>query len=291
MKKLILIAFVCATALHSSAQGYFGVKPIVNEPACFGASTGSIQLSVVGGTGPFNYAWSGSLPSTNQQTNLAAGTYSVTVTDANNLTSSYTIVVAQPFAINPGAAASNASAHGESNGYIDLNVDGGTPGYTYNWSNGATTADITGLPAGIYSCTITDAAGCTDLFTHTITQPVRPRYQGIAIQSNERVLNVSDNTDNGTKATTGMGFKGAELKATDVKVYPNPTSNSFTLLTGEVKDAQISIIDINGQIVSQQKSESNETNLNVSNLPNGNYIVEVRTESGNVVSKTVTVAK
>jgi len=291
MKKLILMAFVCSAALYTSAQGYFGVKPIVNEPSCYGGSTGSIALSVVGGTAPYNYAWSGSLPSTNSQTNVPAGTYAVTVTDANNQTASYTVVVAQPFAINPGAAPSNASSHGTSDGYIDLNVDGGTPGYSYLWSDGETTADIVNIPAGTYTCTITDAAGCVLTYSHTITQPSAPHYQGVAVQNDSRVLNVSGNTDNGTKANTNNTIKGAELKSTDVKLYPNPATTSFTLMTGEVKGAQISLIDMNGQIVSQQKSESNETNLNVSNLPNGNYLVEVRTEGGSVVNKTVTVAK
>ena len=99
MKKLILIAFVCSAAICASAQSYFGIKPIVNEPNCFGASTGSIQLSLVGGTGPFSYAWSGGLPSTNTVTNLPAGTYSVTATDANSLTASYSITIGQPFEI------------------------------------------------------------------------------------------------------------------------------------------------------------------------------------------------
>jgi len=293
MKKLILIAFVCSAALYASAQSYFGIKPIVNEPACYGASTGSIQLSIVGGTGPYDYAWSSSLPNQNAQSNLPAGSYSVTVTDANNLTTSYTIVVAQPFELSPSGTTSNVGSHGENNGYINLTVDGGTPGYTYDWSNGATTADINQLPAGTYICTITDAAGCVTTYSHTITQPPVALFHGSAEngQNDPRSLGVSGNSDNSTTATTGLGFKGAELKSADVTVYPNPASSAFTLKTGEVNNAQISLTDINGQIVSSQKSESNETKLNVSNLPAGNYVIEIRTADGSVVNKTVTVAK
>lgn len=288
MKKLILIAFVCATALYSSAQGYFGIKPIVNEPTCNGASTGSIQLSLVGGTGPFNYAWSGSLPSTNSQTNLPAGSYAVTVTDANNLTSSYTIVVAEPFPFNV-QHTSNIGSHGQNSGYIELSVDGATPNYTYLWSDGETTADIYNLPSGNYICTITDAAGCITTYSQNVLGPV---FHGQATNGGNDPRDLSTTGNAGaSKATTGLGSKGSELKGSDVKLYPNPASNNFTLVTGDVKSAQISVIDINGQIVSQQKSESNETNLNVSNLPNGNYVIEIRSEDGSVVNKTVTVAK
>ena len=288
MKKLILIAFVCATALYSSAQGYFGIKPIVNEPTCYGASTGSIQLSLVGGTGPFNYAWSGSLPSTNSQSNLPAGSYAVTVTDANNLTSSYTVIVGQPYEFSV-TSSSNVGVHGQNNGYVELSVDGGTPNYTYLWSDGETTADIYNLPSGHYICTITDAAGCTTQVGYDVAHPV---FHGQATNggNDPRDLSTSGNAG-ASKATTGMGSKGSELKSSDIKLYPNPASNNFTLLTGDVKSAQISVIDINGQIVSQQKTESNETNLNVSNLPNGNYVIEIRSEDGSVVNKTVTVAK
>ena len=291
MKKLILIALVCSAAMFASAQSYFGVKPIVNEPNCYGASTGSIQLSLVGGTGPFDYAWasaSGSLPNSNTVTNLAAGSYSVTVTDANNLTTSYVIVIAQPFQINP-TAQYNVGSHGQANGYINLSVDGGTPSYTYSWSDGETTADIANLPAGNYVCTITDAEGCTATVSQTITDA--PLIHGVAYsgQNDPRSLSTSSNT--APEATTAPGFKGAELKSTDVQVYPNPASSAFTLKTGEVNNAQISLIDINGQTVSTVKAESNETNLSVSGLTNGNYIIEIITESGSVVNKTVTVAK
>jgi len=285
MKKLILIALVCS-ALYSSATGYFGIKPIVNEPNCYGANTGSIQLSVLGGTAPFQYAWSNG-GSTILQTNLAAGSYAVTVTDANNLTTSYTVILAQPFQINASTSTANATAHGANNGYINLNVDGGTPGYTFDWSNGSTAQNQTGLAAGTYTCTITDAVGCIITASKTITQPAAPFYNGRVAQSGNqaRDLGATDNTGD-VRANTS-----AELKSSDVQVYPNPASNLFTLKTGEVSNAHISLIDINGQIVSQQKAESNETGVNVSNLPKGNYIIEVKTETGSVVNKSVTIVK
>jgi len=289
MKKLILIALVCS-ALYSSAASYFGIKPIVNEPNCYGVNTGSISLSLVGGTAPYSYAWSNG-STTAVQTNLAAGSYGVTVTDANSVTATYTIVLAEPFQLNASTSTSNVTIHGGHNGYIDLNVDGGTPGYSYDWSNGATTQNLTGLSSGTYTVTVTDAEGCTTITSKTITQPASPHFFGASeTQNDAKSLGTSDNSNGSAQAAENGSAKlgTPELKSEDVLVYPNPASSAFTLKTGEINNAIISLIDINGQTISQQKAESNETNVNVSNLPKGNYIVEIKTENGSV-NKTVTV--
>jgi hypothetical protein len=74
-------------------------------------------------------------------------------------------------------------------------------------------------------------------------------------------------------------------------MFPNPATSTLTLKTGDVSGAQITLFDINGQKISEQIAESTETNLNVSSLPAGNYIVEIKTADGTVVSKKVTVTK
>jgi len=284
MKKLILIAFVCS-ALYTSAAGYFGIKPIVNEPNCYGVNTGSISLSLVGGVSPYHYSWSNG-STTAILSNLAAGSYTVTVVDAHSVTATYTIVMAEPFQLNASTTTANASHHGSNDGYINLTVDGGTPSYSYDWSNGATSENLTGLAAGTYTVTVTDAEGCTTTTSKTITQPAAPHFIGMPEpQGQIRSLGASDNSNGSSQVSTNGAPK---LNSEDVLVYPNPASNAFTLKTGEVTNAQISLIDINGQTMSQQKASSNETNVNVSNMPKGNYIVEIKTESG-TVNKTVTV--
>jgi hypothetical protein len=103
----------------------------------------------------------------------------------------------------------------------------------------------------------------------------------------DKSLNTTGNSNANNSAIAAM----SQLKDEDVQVYPNPTGNTVTVKTGDVNNAQITITDLNGKIVSQLKSESNETNLNLAALANGNYIIEIRTDDGSIVNKTVTVAR
>jgi len=142
----------------------------VNNVSCFGGSNGAINLSVSGGTPGYTYLWSNG-QTTEDISGLSVGTYTVTITDANNCTATLARIVSQPTALNLSAIVTNVSCFGGSNGAINLSVTGGTPNYTYLWSNGANTQDLSGLIAGTYTVTVTDANGCTDTYTTTITQP------------------------------------------------------------------------------------------------------------------------
>ena len=139
--------------------------------ACLGDNTDTINLTVTGGTGAKIYNWSNGSSSQNI-TGVAAGTYTVTITDANGCTRTSSATVTQPAAaLGLSATTINVSCNGGNKGSIDLTVTGGTSPFTYSWSNGPTTQDITGLIAGIYSVTVTDANLCTSLLSITITQP------------------------------------------------------------------------------------------------------------------------
>src|SRR4029453_13308879 len=135
-------------------------------------STGSIDLTVTGGTAPFTYAWSNGA-TTQDLTAIPAGTYNVTVTDAGGCTQTLNgIVVTEPAAIVLTETHVNANCNGASTGSIDLTVTGGTSPFTYAWSNGATTQDLTAIPAGTYDVTVTDAGGCTQTLNNiTIAEP------------------------------------------------------------------------------------------------------------------------
>ncbi|MBO0934570.1 hypothetical protein [Fibrella aquatilis] len=138
--------------------------------ACFGGTTGAVSLTPTGGTGVFTYRWNTGAQ-TQSLASLPAGTYSVTVTDANNCTATSQVTLQQPPALSLGTTRSNPTCFGSSNGSIDLTVSGGTLSYTYRWTGGATTEDLTGQAAGVYAVTVTDGNSCTALTSLTLTQP------------------------------------------------------------------------------------------------------------------------
>ena len=140
--------------------------------SCFGGNNGSIQLTVNAGTAPYTYNWNNGA-TTQNLSNLTAGTYSVMVTDANGCTETQTVTLTQPQgALQISVASSQqVNCYNGNDGQITVNVIQGTPPYSYSWNNGATGSTITGLAAGTYTVTVTDANGCTETMSSTITQP------------------------------------------------------------------------------------------------------------------------
>ena len=144
---------------------------VVTNVACFGGNTGAINLTPTGGVGPYTFNWV-SGPTTEDRTSLVAGTYSVTITDANACTGTVNVTVTQPAASVSGTTVvTNVACFGGNTGAINLTPTGGVGPYTFNWVSGPTTEDRTGLVAGTYSVTITDANGCTGTVSPTVTQP------------------------------------------------------------------------------------------------------------------------
>ena len=138
--------------------------------SCAGGATGSVALSVSGGTAPFTYLWSNGATTQNLM-GVAPGTYSVTVTDANGCSAGCSATVDGTTALRPSITTTAATCCTSRSGSVDLMVSGGTAPYSYLWSNGATTQDLSNVAAGTYTVTITDALGCTATASATITQP------------------------------------------------------------------------------------------------------------------------
>lgn len=159
------------TALPSCSNcPAINLRPSVQQITCFGLSNGSVTLSPTGGTAPYTYVWSPNVSSGAAASNLAAGTYNVTATDANGCTATGSFVINQPTALNATVSQTSPAACGQNTGKIKLSVTGGTPGYTYVWSPNVSTVDsAVNLAGGTYRATVTDSQGCTDTIIAAIT--------------------------------------------------------------------------------------------------------------------------
>ena len=149
---------------------------VVSNSLCNGGDNGLIDLTMISGTAPFSFAWTGGAQSEDINA-LEAGGYLVAVTDAAGCTWSDVFTVNEPDAIAVDstvlvyASGANISALGASDGSIAVGASGGTAPFTYLWSNGSTGSSVEGLPAGDYTVTITDANGCTRILEFTLTEP------------------------------------------------------------------------------------------------------------------------
>lgn len=136
-----------------------GLEVQTTTANCFGASTGTATAIASGGNGNYTYAWSTGA-TTSQITGLAAGTYSVTATNGN-CTATSNATVSQPPVLVINVLTTAETAPGAADGTATAMATGGTADYTFVWSNGATTAALTGLAPGTYSVTASDSQGCT----------------------------------------------------------------------------------------------------------------------------------
>jgi len=162
---------------------------------CNGALTGAVTVAATGGTSSYSYAWTGPGAFTatgSALTNLAAGTYTVTVTDAHNCTNSLPVTITQPVSLNLSTVVTRPTCPSTvatlgNNGAINLSVTGGSGSYTYLWtaSNGGIipvgqsgNQNLTMLVAGSYHVQVTDGNGCSAtssvILTNINPNPVQP---------------------------------------------------------------------------------------------------------------------
>ncbi len=151
-------AFACAVSAQS----------VVLNVACAGSSNGSVSLVLNNGTAPYTYLWSNG-NTTASLNNLAAGTYLATVTDANGCEVAASASVSEPL---PFSAllftTQNPICVGEATGLANASIGGGTQPYTFNWSNGASGAQVQNLLPGTYAVTVQDANNCQTSASVTI---------------------------------------------------------------------------------------------------------------------------
>lgn len=141
----------------------------ISNSACSNP-TGSIQLSVSGGTGTYSFLWNTGA-NTQHIVNVFAGSYSVTVYDANNCTKTADYIVNSISGPTVTSTIRNVSCYNGNDGSIALSVSGAFPPFSYLWSTGNTTSLVTNLQAGNYQYTVTDAQNCQVIRSVPVTQP------------------------------------------------------------------------------------------------------------------------
>ena len=200
---------------------------VATNPLCNGQK-GSVSFTTSGGSGTKTVRLNGNVV-TSPVNNLNAGTYVFTVTDATSCSSTKSVTITQPTAITATTTKVDVTCAAPNSGSINLTVSGGTPTYTFSWSNGATTEDLSNLTAGTYTVTVTDANGCTASSSATITQPTKYTIgnlvwldlNGNGVQDGGAEVGVSDvtvtlykasnNTQVGQTTTNGSGIYSFEV--------------------------------------------------------------------------------
>ncbi len=236
-----------------NAPDDFEVSTTADSTDCANGNEGAIDLFVDGGTGPYMYNWSNGSTAQNIS-NLTSGTYTVTITDNNNCTTTTSEEVAEP-ALLDATFTTTIPSPGDNDGSIEATPIGGTPPYTITWFNGTTGPIISGLPLGIYSVTITDANGCSyqeviDFFPTATTEPVGLQY---------------------------------------FEIRPNPAIEYFTgsLLFKNQTEFVFEMYNAVGQLVQSSRHNAKQLDISVDlkQFAAGLYLVRIKTDDGSALRK------
>lgn len=232
---------------------------VVQNVSCNGGSNGSLKAVPTGGNGSYTYTWNNN-QATQTLSNMAAGTYSVTIKDGYNCSSSATKTITQPEALKLNI---NTQLITGSNTYTAvLNAAGGTAPYTYilNNSTELSGSTIPNLNAGNYTVTVKDKNSC--------------------LQNQTFVLAL----------TTGVNE--AESNFDNLDVYPNPATNNvnINLSLKEYKTVKVELVDLSGQTVFQDEYDNikdKQASVDLTNLSSGTYILKFGLPEGNTYRKII----
>ncbi|MDO8367069.1 MAG: HYR domain-containing protein, partial [Saprospiraceae bacterium] len=154
MQTVTVNAFGCS--LQASAS--------FTDASCNGANDGAASVTLTGASDPVTYIWSNGA-TTQNVSGLSPANYTVSVVDGNNCPAVLSVSIGAPPVLSVNASATGVTANGANDGTASANPTGGTPNYSYVWSNNATTQSIIGLAPGTYTVVVTDANGCTSVQT------------------------------------------------------------------------------------------------------------------------------
>ncbi len=222
-------------------------SPVVNGAVtnvmCNGSSTGAIDITVTGGSSPYLFAWTGTgvIPDSEDQTNLAAGPYSVVVTDANGCAASENMNLSEPATALDGTITlqDNVTISGGNDGSVTVEGSGGTPPYMYRFESDPYQASGTfaSLTAGNYTVTVQDANLCTFDVPVIITQPLASLSGSVVSLTNVTCFG----TSTGTVTIEGNGG----LAPYEYQLGSGPFQSSGTFGSLAAADYTVTIQDVN----------------------------------------------
>lgn len=227
----------------------------LSNVSCLGGSDGNVSVLVSGGAGSYSYNWIPSGGNGPTASGLSSGVYQVVVADLNGCTDSLSVTLTEPgSAISLATSSTPVSCNGQSDGIGTAMVSGGTPGYTYFWSGGGGTgSSSTGLPAGNYTVTATDAEGCQVTGNVTITEPA-------SISSTTSVTDVS--CSGGTNGEASISVLGG---VSPYSYVWSPSGGNTATATGlTAGNYNVTVTDSNGCIHNNSVTISEPTALDAS---------------------------
>lgn len=232
---------------------------IFNDMSCHNVPNGSAEVDVTNLTAPYSINWSNGA-TTAAITNLSAGLYTVSVTDGNGCHTVMDVVINNPEPISMNILnIKNASSSAASDGAVNIEVIGGTPGFSFEWTlGGAVVANIQNpqdLKAGVYKLVVTDSKGCVLV---------------------------------GTEITVGISLSSNNWKKDPITIFPSPADQMIYVRSKDIQNSSISVFDVLGRKIESANVMNKDSYLiNTSTFTNGTYIIKVEQKDQWFVTKFV----
>ncbi len=249
------------------------IETTATPVSCNGQGDGMIDVTATGGDAPYEYSFNGGITyqSSGSFTNLAPGTYTVVVRDANGCEVASIVVVTQPAALTVSAVSSSpSSCEGDDSGSFIVEAAGGTAPYTYTSNgNSNSTGEFTNVTSGTQLVTVTDASGCSASISvevgYTSPLPVAA-FNWFASGS---VVQFSNQSDNGTSYDWNFGDGGTSTDQNPVHTYAAGGTYTVTLIVTNAcgSDTVIWVIDTNNIGINDPNADASVLNV----YPNPNH--------------------
>jgi SprB repeat len=245
---------------------------VVVPVACFG-QTGSVNLSVGGGTPNYSYFWENGA-TTQDVSGLSSGSYSVTVVDGNGCRVDQSFNLSQPGGLSVATSSKAVLCFGGTTGTASVTASGGTQPYQYRWETGAITPTITNLSAGSYSVVVTDKNGCTFTDYVSVNEPSSLTYTLGQVNAS------CNGSATGSLSITGLGGTGPYSYSWNTgattQTIRNLRADEYVVT---ITDGNGCVLDV-GATVEQPRPLSTTVLSTSANCPGGTGIITVEVVGG-----------